>query len=174
MKLDFTSNQSPSEISNLRANARFFIDAFRLSLNHLTESKDGQISSQAIPGFVSMLFAAELILKLAVLTDLFLEDPTNFVFKTEIQKLRKPGHKFSMIIKARTIWHHPDLKEFFISNSIIKVFAAHDHNFLKLRYFYEDCTLSIDVKELSESSTKLLNLIYKIHKESGIAELRLN
>lgn len=173
MKLDFTSNQSPSGIVNLRANARFFIDAFKLSLNHL-ESKDGQISSQAIPGFVSMLFAAELILKLAVLTDLFLEDPSNFVFKTEIQKLREPGHKLSMIIKARTIWHHPDLKEFFINNSLVKVFAAHDHNFLKLRYFYEDCTLSIDVKELFDSSTKLLNLMYKIHKESGLKELRLN
>ena len=120
-------------------------------------SKDGQISSQAIPGFVSMLFAAELILKLAVLTDLFLEESTNFVFKNEIQKSRQPGHKLSMIIKVRTIWHHPDLKEFFLNNSLVKVFVANDHNFLKLRYFYEDCTLSIDVKELFDSSTKLLN-----------------
>jgi hypothetical protein len=165
-----------NELIGLRANARFFLDSYKLSMGFLAETKinGGKdiISSQAIPGVVSLLFSCELLLKLAYLTDLFLNNPGDFKFSEKKDILKNDfNHCLSKISKNE--WIDKDLKAFFSEDFYIFI-KEYDRAFARWRYFFESDDLIIkDIDRLFESVVSLYNLIVKIHGKSNFKYLQL-
>jgi hypothetical protein len=158
----------------MRAGARFFLDSYQVSKNYLVETKgvDGRvISSQAIPGFVNLLFSVELLLKLAYCTDRYLNEKSEFDFDVTAEYLKKFNHKLSSIVDEA--WVNLELHKF-MDGEFSLFLSTYENAFVNWRYFFEKLNLETHgVDELFSKACKLYELILNVHKESNDPYLAL-
>ena len=150
-----------SEIQDLRAAAKFYFDAYRKCVDDVIDPGWKKYGALHIPAYVNLILSIELILKLFVHTDNYLED--------------KIWYKYNKIRKTIKT-HDPELIIMCIKNKWLIALLNKDDNrkqiidalnkFQEIRYFFDGPVTISDWSVLKSFFEEAYWIIWSIHKWS--------